>query len=141
MVQTGQNLTVEVSIDFRIEDTITSEHAYTTGKKLVRGNPNGNLFSDVFQGLGPAQRQQLPFGLAHGFGEIFCPFNIDMRSREASSVQDFINALTPITIDFFIDDALFLGRKAACSIIFHSQLLGISKIFPILCMMYAKNNK
>jgi len=78
----------KITVKLRIKDTVPAGASDTTRKELSIINIDGDIFSNALHGLGPAQNQRLTFGLCHGLGEVFCPFDINPGLESLETVQD-----------------------------------------------------
>ena len=80
-------------------------------EKLIRSNPHSDLLGYVFQGLGPAEGEELAFRLLHALGEPPGALNINERNSELVSFKNLVDTLTAPAVDFLVDDAVFLRGK------------------------------
>ena len=108
--QVLHDLNIEVAVDFGIEDAVAPELAHATGQKLIRGDVDGHLFRHVLEGLGPAQGQQLAFGLAHGLRKIPGTLNIDVGDGELNAIQNLVDPFAAFTVDLFLALKTFFLR-------------------------------
>ena len=114
--EVGQHLAVKVAVNFGVQNAVAAKLAHAASNKLVGGDVDGHLFGNVLEGLGPAQGQQFAFGFTHGFGEILGAFNVHMGQGKLVLFQNAINALTTITVNAFINNAIFLRGHAATAL-------------------------
>ena len=107
---------VEVAVDFRIQDAVASELPYAAREKLVGRDVYGNLFSHILERLGPAQGQQLTFGLAHGFREIPGALDVHVGNGELDAVENLIDAFAALAVDFLGTLKTFFLRGQAAAL-------------------------
>lgn len=111
VVQVADHFAVKVTVYFRIEDTVTAKLADAAREKLIRSNPHSDLLGYVFQGLGPAEGEELAFRLLHALSEPPGALNINERNSELVSFKNLVDTLTAPAVDFLVDDAVFLRGK------------------------------
>lgn len=107
---------VEVAVDFRIQDAVASELPYAAREKLVGRDVYGNLFSHILERLGPAQGQQLTFGLAHGFREVPGALDVHVGNGELDAAENLIDAFAALAVDFLGTLKTFFLRGQAAAL-------------------------
>ena len=79
----------KVPVQFGVQDAVAPLAPGAADQQLVVIDVHRDVFGDVLQGLGPAQHQGLPLGLAHGLGEIFAPLDVDLGASGSGPGREF----------------------------------------------------